>query len=126
MDAIYRNLLAFWVGGGGGAIPETYPAYGSMLAFWMGGVGKGRPATSVGGVTVGGVTVGGYRKVSPLLRYMAQEQYHRSLLDEQSMAPIKAAMLQRAATGVWLRKLEQEHQQKCLEWAAYSVVLSEV
>lgn len=120
-DAAYRSLVAFWLGGAE-ATPEQHPAYGSMLAFWMGGVGKGRPAVPTGK----GKTVGGKHHLPVLLRMIASENYNRSLLDAENMRVVREAMLKRAVAGAWLRKLEADHQQKCLEWAAYSVVLTEI
>lgn len=77
-----------------------------------------------GAARVGGAAVGGYAQ--RLLRMAAMQEYSRSLLDASNMAAVHAAVAQRAAVGAWLRKIEQDHQQKCLEWAAYSVVLTEL
>ena len=78
-----------------------------------------------GAARVGGAVAAGYAQ--RVLRAMvAAEEYSRSLLDAENMRMVQEAVLKRAAAGAWLRKLEQDYQQKCLEWAAYSVVLSEI
>jgi len=81
----------------------------------------------VGATSAGrGVTVGGKKPASELMRMMAVQEYNRSLLDAENMRIVKEAVARRAAVGAWLRKIETDYQQKCLEWAAYSVVLSEI
>lgn len=79
-----------------------------------------------GAAAVGGPAVGGRSHVPTLMRAIAAEEYSRSLLDERSMAAVREAMMKRAAAGAWLRKIEADHHQKCLEWAAFSVVLTEI
>lgn len=73
-----------------------------------------------------GPTVAGKPHMAALMRTIAVQEYNRSLLDEESMRAVRMAVAKRAAVGAWLRKIEADYQQKCLEWAAYSVVLSEV
>ncbi len=79
-----------------------------------------------GAAPVGGPAVGGRLHVPTLMRAIAAEEYSRSLLDERSMEAVRQAVMKRAAAGAWLRKIEADYHQKCLAWAAYSVLLTEV
>ncbi len=80
----------------------------------------------VGAQPVGGAAVAGIPARRILLNAIAVEEYTRSLLDEANMRAVMQAAARRAANGVWLRKLEADYQRKCLEWAAFSVVLTEI
>lgn len=80
----------------------------------------------VGATRVGGATVGGKPHQVALMQTVAAYEYNQSLLNDRHMHAVREAVMKRAAAGAWLRKIERDHQQKCLEWAAYSVVLSEV
>jgi hypothetical protein len=74
---------------------------------------------------VGTTVVAGRKIALQLARTIAVAEYHRSILDEaESM--FAAQMVKRAAAGEWLRQIEADYQKKCLEWAAYSVLLSEI
>lgn len=74
----------------------------------------------------GGVVVGAKPHARALMQMVAAHEYNQSILDDRHMHAVREAVMKRSVTGAWLRKLESDHQQKCLEWAAFSVVLSEV
>lgn len=122
MDAAYRSLVAFWIGGAE-ATPETPAGYGSMLAFWVGGVGwPARPAP----VSEGKGKAGGKWVLPAAYRAAVIEEYSQSLLNVQRNAAVRQEIEKRVLLSSWLRKIEADHQQKCLEWAAFTVVLTEI
>lgn len=88
--------------------------------FWAANYWAKTGAQPVGGAAVAG------RRLPAVMRALAVQEYERSLLDAASMQAVQHAIARRAAVASWLRKIEAEYHQKCLEWAAYSVVLTEV
>lgn len=81
--------------------------------YWTHAVGR-----ITGGVAAGGIA--GQQHLALMIQ--AQDDSRQ----QEIVQSIVSKMQQRAVVASWLRKIEADYQRKCLEWAAYSVLLSEV